>query len=810
MFRLLAILFIVVITSNCTTQTADYELIQSIPDDSKIVIALDDLEDLNDLLQGNPLFNQMSSLSRVEELKKSSSFLNQYSLSTQSFITLSMEGKNKAVVTLLTKNNAAKNDSVNIINRNIYNEIEIVERRSQGGSYYTAVKDGTHMASSSQLVIESLIRRELQDYVFDDTFASLFERTHKDLSLYFKASDEQWLHQFILGKNKTNANNHASWYQIEPSMDATSLYLEGLVVYKDSLNQKQAVYDQLDAQENKAALITPAAFLSLKSVTYDNLDVLKSNLNKYKGSYPKLPRLLDQIMRNAKEISTLNLTTGKGIVFSIQPYEDLFINLDSLSQEKVTYRDEFIYSLQESQPTKSLQPIVPEINLKHLAVVDNFMVMTENMENMERILSNYQNGTTLAAQSWWIQASENMSTSSTVLQVSSVDQLSSPYFEIDKADLNLLSKLDKTVVKAIISQYVHEDGYAFYRMEVPYATTAADQPLVAQIGTYKAEIPVIAGPFLFPNHLNNTYDIAVQTEDFELTLLSETGKVHWRRKLDSKILGTIYDVDVYKNGRKQLLFTTSQKVHLLDRNGNTVDKYPYSSNSMITQPLGVFDYDNNRDYRIVVTTGGNLTMLDARGNLVNGFAYKAQGEITSAPQHYRKGTKDYIGFTTSNGRFMLLNRTGQIRTKVGEKIVSKSPIYFQNDLIKLIMTSNTLVHINPTTGKVTQTKAAVSDQSQLAISDRTQVLQTDQELVLNSEKVQLPYGSYTPPSITRIKNEDYITLIDDGDNKVYVLNSKGEVLPFFPVYGNTTAVIGGNKNRTLVTLDNNEVLIYRW
>ncbi len=810
MLRLIALLLVLAVGSSCISKKVDSELIQSIPDGSKVIIALDDLEDLNDLLANNPLYDQIASLQRLQELKKISSFLKDYELSTQSFLALSMEGKNKAVITLLVDEADAPQDSIRIVSKKNYNDVQIIERRSGNGSYFTAVKDGTHIASSSILVVESLIRRPLENYVFDDSFVQLFERTHKDLSIYINATDDQWLYQFLLGKNKVDHNNHAQWYQIEPSMDATAIYMEGLVVYKDSLKQKQAIYNNLDPQENKIAGITPASFLSIKSVSYTDADVLLSNLRTFKGNAPVMPALLKEALYQSTELSSIRLEKGTGLIFSLLPEKEDFINLDSLSTAKITYRDQPIYTLPEQLNTKSLHPITVDYDLHYVSIVDDYMILTQEQATMELILASFKNGTTLANQNWWKQASKNMSTSSTVLNVTGLEQWSHPYFNIDPADQKILENIDRKSTKAVISQYVHEDGYAFYRMEIPIATTVSDQPLVAQKGSFKTESPIIAGPFLFENHLNNTHDVVIQTEDLELKLISENGSLYWSKKLDSPIIGGINKVDVYKNGRYQLLFNTSSKVYLLDRNGNNVEKYPYKAPATITQPMSVFDYDNNRNYRFVITLKDDLLMLDSSGSKVNGFDYSPSGVINNSPIHVRKGKKDYIAFTTAQGRFMLLNRTGDVRTKVKKPVDVVGGLYFQNNLITAMTNDQKIVHVDPTTGTVTPTKFEVTESSRLAIGSGIQLIQNNESLLINNKEVELPYGSYTPAQITTIKNKVFISLVETGENKVYLLDNDGNILPFFPVYGSKNAAIAGAKTRTLTTCDNQEVLIYKW
>ncbi|WP_194851239.1 hypothetical protein [Nonlabens antarcticus] len=811
MSRVIGLLVLVLFFASCSDDVyIENALVHSIPTDSKIIIALSDLQDVDDLIQNNPVFNQLQSLSRVQELKKASTFLENYDLKDDSFIALSIEGKNQVAITLVTDDFKSTADSISVKKTISYNEVDIIERSVPNGSYFTADKNGVHMASSSLLVLESLIRRDIEGYVFDSSFEKLFDRTHNDLNFYVKATDDQWLYQFLLGKNKSDQGNYAQWYQLEMKADAKSLHMEGLLIYKDSIKQKHALYNNLDARENQIDKIAPANSRSLSSVTYTDADDLIANLNTFYNRKPAIPKNIKELLANSQEISEIQLESGAALAFTLQSYETLFIDLDSLSSAKTTYRDHLIYSLTDPILTASLKPLILDGSFKQLAILDNFLVLAAEPGIVEEIISNYENGTTLSAQFWWKEARKNMSNSSTLLIVTSLQALKSPLVSLSKEDQKVLDQLDGTATKAIISQYVHEDKYAFYRMEIPFTAGEAEQPLVAQVGTYKPEKNIIAGPFLFPNHLNDTQDVAFQTDDLKLTLISENGTPYWSKELDSKIQGQVNAVDAYKNGRKQLLFSTSKNVYLLDRDGNDVDAFPYKSSSPITQALSVFDYTNDLNYRIVVTTGDDLQMLDARGEKVSGFNYKKSGAITSSPQHFRKGTKDYIAFTTSKNQLKLLSRTGEVRTNINENIDARSPLYFNNNLVQLVTSDNKLLHINPTTGKVVTTKTSLNADSHIYMTDRSQLIQNKNVIQFNGNKISLPYGSYLPATITKVGNKDFATIVDDGENKVYILDNQGKTIPFLPVYGNGRADISGSKDRYLTTRDGNDVIIYKW
>ena len=72
-------------------------------------------------------------------------------------------------------------------------------------------------------------------------------------------------------------------------------------------------------------------------------------------------------------------------------------------------------------------------------------------------------------------------------------------------------------------------------------------------------------------------------------------------------------------------------MHILDRNGNYVERYPVKLRAPATNGLAVFDYENNKDYRLFICGNDRLVYLyDKSGNTVKGWKqFKTNGEVRS-------------------------------------------------------------------------------------------------------------------------------------------------------------------------------------
>ena len=99
------------------------------------------------------------------------------------------------------------------------------------------------------------------------------------------------------------------------------------------------------------------------------------------------------------------------------------------------------------------------------------------------------------------------------------------------------------------------------------------------------------------------------------------------------------------------MFRTNERLYLLDRNGNEVEELTIDLDGGINiNPLSVFDYEKNRNYRIVVTSDNLIRMYDSTGKIVSGFKpVEFSSNIINNPVHIRIDGKDYLVFQLENG-----------------------------------------------------------------------------------------------------------------------------------------------------------------
>jgi hypothetical protein len=203
-------------------------------------------------------------------------------------------------------------------------------------------------------------------------------------------------------------------------------------------------------------------------------------------------------------------------------------------------------------------------------------------------------------------------------------------------------------------------------------------------------------PALVTNHYTGENEIFVQDSKNNIYLINEVGRILWKKQLNEEIISEVYQVDYYKNGKLQMLFNTKNKIHLIDRNGNYVERYPINLPSPATTEISVFDYADNKNYRIFVPCENKrIYDYNIEGNILEGWQFgKTDTKVTAPVQHFRVKTKDYIVFADQY-RIYILNRRGKVRVRPEKQFASSknNPFFLNqgsaNQRAKIVTTNKT-------------------------------------------------------------------------------------------------------------------------
>jgi len=316
-------------------------------------------------------------------------------------------------------------------------------------------------------------------------------------------------------------------------------------------------------------------------------------------------------------------------------------------------------------------------------------------------------------------------------------------------------------------------------------------------------------PFFFTNHNTGAREIFVQDMSNNAYLINSTGRVLWKVPVRERINGTVYMIDYLRNGKFQLLFAGRDYLHLLDRNGNYVDRFPVKLRSPAAGPLSLFDYDNNKDYRLFVAGEDRyIYAYDKSGNVVRGWVpYRTQGLVRSEIKFFRISGKDYIVAGDESGMYFL-DRRGAVRFTTREPVrkAVRSEIRLTTGSDPMFVCSSPegevqLVSLNGTVRKLSLQKFSPDHAFEYFDADGDG---TGEFLFIDKGKLYLydhngnrvfmrdfSTGDLGGPiGFVFSGNDRGIGVVDNRNRQIYIVDNKGNIMGGFPLRGASLFSIG--------------------
>ncbi len=182
----------------------------------------------------------------------------------------------------------------------------------------------------------------------------------------------------------------------------------------------------------------------------------------------------------------------------------------------------------------------------------------------------------------------------------------------------------------------------------------------------------------FVNHVTRENELLVQDEGLKLYLLNAKGTVLWKKQLKEKISSELFKVDIFKNNKYQLLFSSKNQLHLIDRNGNYLPGYPLNLPAESCSPLSVFDYDNTRDYRLFIACKNNQVYnYSITGKKQEGFVtVRTDNKVRLPVQYIKVGKSDYLVALDEEGKIYTFSRRGEGRIGLKNKTTSNCTAFY--------------------------------------------------------------------------------------------------------------------------------------
>lgn len=272
--------------------------------------------------------------------------------------------------------------------------------------------------------------------------------------------------------------------------------------------------------------------------------------------------------------------------------------------------------------------------------------------------------------------------------------------------------------------------------------------------TLNLDTTAIIGAQPFVNHMTQENEFIIQDAANSLYLINAKGNILWKKKLNEPVRSKIHVVDIYKNGKYQILFNTENALHLIDRNSDYVETYPIKLPAAATNAMSLFDYENDKEYRILIACKNNtIYNYTIHGQKQEKFLnVKTDDEVQLPIQYVKIGLSDYLVAIDVEGKIYTFSRKGVGRIGLRNRTVVNCKVFYC-DLNNSIATSY-IVYMDDRTDQL----------NKISFDDRKEIIKLNMNLAGAEAKFRL---------IDENRNMD---LLLTKDNSEYSFNFSGNLI----------------------------------
>ncbi|MDV3310069.1 MAG: hypothetical protein LOY03_14760 [Cyclobacteriaceae bacterium] len=319
-------------------------------------------------------------------------------------------------------------------------------------------------------------------------------------------------------------------------------------------------------------------------------------------------------------------------------------------------------------PEHLFAPFANGFDHTYYTTAANTVIIGEDLEELKAFLEDIEQEET-----WGKSVAQNRFLESTLLESNVSLYINTPrIWNILRGSLNdkwvtfirdNRSLLSSVGMGAIQFSHLNESFYTnvawqYESYEPPTPASRQEQMLVTTF-----PVSLRGQPFVVRSHVDKSLEVLVQDSLNQIHLVSSTGSALWSKQMDGPIIGELFQVDYYKNGKLQYLFATEGKLHIIDRLGNYVPPFPVTIGAKDIEYLCLVDYDHSRNYRFLITEkSGKIWMYDKQGTNLEGWTpNNVEDDLFITARHHRIRGRDYLIAIRRDGRAYLMNRRGEMQ-----------------------------------------------------------------------------------------------------------------------------------------------------
>lgn len=594
----------------------------------------------------------------------------------------------------------------------------LITRGSGTISFSWTLEGGYFMMSFSPLLLEDAVRQRNQETGipgmkgFDKLVTTAGRNVEANLYVQFGELPElvQPLLQDSQWKRVRQLGHWAEWSELDLQLKNNLLQLTGFTYADPEKARFLNVIRKHDPQRITIDQVIPANIAGFFLLCFEDLDRLHQDYFKYLDLLGRAEALKAEINHMEaefgveasgifKEIVSHEMAVAFMDIKNFSPEQNTFMvlglqsrtdaknsleaMLGKIASKKELRRKDLIFTATVGDDLKYPMYQIPvpyfsrvfagyifgDIQTPFCTLIDNYLVFGHDVEALSKFVYYNLLQSTLSTDVYYRSLSDQLSARTNLMifgrprpaRSHAVPYLREKFMEDWKKEKELLDRYESFAL-----QFSAEDPMIFTNIFLKYSEEAQRQTR----SVWESRLDTVSAfkPRFVTNHYTGDKEIFLQDEAGRIYLIGASGRILWDQPLKEPIMGEVYQVDYYKNGKLQLLFNTKNQIHLIDRNGNYVERYPISLRSPAATGISLFDYEKNKNYRIFVpTVDRSVYVYDLEGRIVEGWTFEQTDAIVEMPiQHFRVGEKDYI-VIKDRVRNYILDRTGETRVKPEEQ-----------------------------------------------------------------------------------------------------------------------------------------------
>ena len=721
------------------------------------------------------------------------------------------------------------------LERSPYAGFEIYAFQSPEGAHLHLANVENHLiASPSHTLVQAALRQQQAQYNLrqDSNFVRALSASNDGMpaSLMLQLKKAPALLEKLLPAAQLPVLPElGSWAQMDLQTDPEQLYLSGIILPPTEEPSYLQVFRELATHRPESPAIVPAGAGFWLHLNIGNSGQYYRNYREYlrqKGQLDlhqqvlkKLPTppapVFESWVDNEAGIFQVGRQEGQSPRFayfryrgtsqrvekSLRPYTD--------TQYVSGYRGYLIHQVKATNLLPRLYgQLFQDFHHPFYTVLDHFVLFAQSRAALKLVINDLKAGSTMKESETYQSVRQSLGDAGHLFVMGSAPEA--------QQLLHDLAPRSPAIGRSSPLQRLKWAGLQITaRAEASYLTAALghreqrQSPVNRQWSLSLPEQPT-GEPQLVQNHMTGGYDVALQTKNNLLYLISHEGKVRWKVALDGPILGPIHQVDRYKNEHLQLVFNTARKVYMIDLLGRPVEGFPVELPRPASAPMGVFNYDQARQYRLLVPAGKRLLNYSIDGEPTPGWQFEEAGSpLVGAPQHFSVAGHDIIVCLSQSGKLYQLNRRGQERFQLEKQIPElKSRFYLKaaKTLKKseLLANSNSgqlyVIHPRGTAESLYLDPAKPADHF-LYFQERYIFTHGPELVVKNPDApftVRLPKAISHRPKAYQRGSQFYLGAFTREAQQIYLYDAEGRAYPGFPVFAQGPFDMGSlRRNRTI-------------